>query len=66
MQKLALKKKHDESLQALNDQRNQLMLSSISDGLGSMVDLTKEAFGEQSAIYKAAFVAQKRLPLLNR
>ncbi|HBY6596280.1 phage tail tape measure protein [Klebsiella pneumoniae] len=60
---LALKKKHDESLQALNDQRNQLMLSSISDGLGSMVDLTKEAFGEQSAIYKAAFVAQKAVAI---
>lgn len=60
---LALKKKHDESLQALNDQRNQLMLSSISDGLGSMVDLTKEAVGEQSAIYKAAFVAQKAVAI---
>lgn len=60
---LALEKKHDESLQALNDQRNQLMLSSISDGLGSMVDLTKEAFGEQSAIYKAAFVAQKAVAI---
>lgn len=60
---LELKKKHDESLQDLNDQRNQLMLSSISDGLGSMVDLTKEAFGEQSAVYKAAFVAQKAVAI---
>ncbi|MBU5384739.1 phage tail tape measure protein [Citrobacter cronae] len=56
---LELKKKHDESLQSLNDQRNQLMLSSISDGLGSMVDLTRQAFGEQSAVYRAAFIAQK-------
>lgn len=60
---LELKKKHDESLQDLNDQRNQLMLNSISDGLGSMVDLTKEAFGEQSAVYKAAFVAQKAVAI---
>lgn len=60
---LGLKKKHDESLQALNDQRNQLMLSSVSDGLGSMVDLTKQAFGEQSAVYKAAFVAQKAVAI---
>lgn len=60
---LELKKKHDESLQDLNDQRNQLMLSSISDGLGSMVDLTKTAFGEQSAVYKAAFVAQKAVAI---
>lgn len=60
---LELKKKHDESLQALNDQRNQLMLSSVSDGLGSMVDLTKQAFGEQSAVYKAAFVAQKAVAI---
>jgi lysylphosphatidylglycerol synthetase-like protein (DUF2156 family) len=60
---LELKKKHDESLQALNDQRNQLMLSSVSDGLGSMVDITKQAFGEQSAVYKAAFVAQKAVAI---
>lgn len=56
---LELKKKHDESLQLLNDQRNQLMLSAVSDGLGSMVDITRTAFGEQSAVYKAAFIAQK-------
>lgn len=60
---LEIKKKHDESLQELNEQRNQLMLSSISDGLGSMVDLTKQAFGEQSAVYKAAFVAQKAVAI---
>lgn len=60
---LELKKKHDDSLQALNDQRNQLMLSSVSDGLGSMVDLTKSAFGEQSAVYKAAFIAQKAVAI---
>lgn len=56
---LELRKQHADSLQSLNDQRNQLMLSSVSDGLGSVVDVTKSAFGEQSAIYKAAFVAQK-------
>jgi len=60
---LELKKKHDDSLQMLNEQRNQLMLSSIGEGLGSMVDLTKSAFGEQSAVYKAAFIAQKAVAI---
>lgn len=43
----------------LDEARNQLMLSSVVDGLGSMVDLTRTAFGEQSGAYKAAFAVQK-------
>ncbi|HDX9082067.1 TPA: phage tail tape measure protein [Klebsiella oxytoca] len=56
---LELKKKHQEEMNKLDDARNQLMLSSVVDGLGSMVDLTRTAFGEQSGVYKAAFAVQK-------
>ncbi len=58
-QELALRKKHQEELDGIEQTRNQLMLSSIEDGLGSVVDITKTALGEQSGLYKAAFVAQK-------
>lgn len=56
---LELKKKHQEEMNKLDEARNQLMLSSVVDGLGSMVDLTRTAFGEQSGVYKAAFAVQK-------
>ncbi|SXD43906.1 Prophage tail length tape measure [Klebsiella quasivariicola] len=56
---LELKKKHQDEMNKLDDARNQLMLSSMVDGLGSMVDMTRTVFGEQSGIYKAAFAAQK-------
>lgn len=56
---LELKKKHQEEMNKLDDARKQLMLSSVVDGLGSMVDLTRTAFGEQSGVYKAAFAVQK-------
>ncbi|CAH3411506.1 TPA: phage tail tape measure protein [Klebsiella pneumoniae] len=56
---LELKKKHQDEMNKLDEARNQLMLSSVVDGLGSMVDLTRTAFGEQSGAYKAAFAVQK-------
>ncbi|MCX9990989.1 phage tail tape measure protein [Klebsiella pneumoniae] len=56
---LELKKKHQDEMNNLDDARNQLMLSSAVDGLVSMVDLTRTAFGEQSGLYKAAFAVQK-------
>lgn len=56
---LELKKKHQDEMNRLDDARNQLMLSSVVDGLGSMVDMTRTAFGEQSGIYKTAFAVQK-------
>lgn len=56
---LELKKKHQDEMNNLDAARNQLMLSSVVDGLGSMVDLTRTAFGEQSGVYKAAFAVQK-------
>ncbi|HCI8402578.1 TPA: phage tail tape measure protein [Klebsiella pneumoniae] len=56
---LELKKKHQDEMNKLDEARNQLMLSSVVDGLGSMVDLTRTAFGEQSGVYKAAFAVQK-------
>ncbi|HGE7373244.1 TPA: phage tail tape measure protein [Klebsiella aerogenes] len=56
---LELKKKHQDEMNNLDAARNQLMLSSVVDGLGSMVDFTRTAFGEQSGIYKAAFAVQK-------
>jgi len=58
-QELALRKKHQDELDGIDQARNQLMLSSIEDGLGSVADITKNALGEQSGLYKAAFVAQK-------
>lgn len=56
---LELKKKHQDEMNKLDEARNQLMLSSVVDGLGSMVDLTRTAFSEQSGVYKAAFAVQK-------
>lgn len=56
---LELKKKHQDEMNKLDEARNQLMLSRVVDGLGSMVDLTRTAFGEQSGVYKAAFAVQK-------
>lgn len=56
---LELKKKHQDEMNRLDEARNQLMLSSVVDGLGSMVEMTRTAFSEQSGIYKAAFAVQK-------
>ncbi|HBX8389290.1 TPA: phage tail tape measure protein [Klebsiella pneumoniae] len=56
---LELKRKHQDEMNRLDEARNQLMLSSVVDGLGSMVEMTRTAFGEQSGIYKAAFAVQK-------
>ncbi|HIG8798077.1 TPA: phage tail tape measure protein [Raoultella terrigena] len=56
---LEIKKKYHDEQNKLNESRNQLMLSSASEGLGSVVDITRAAFGEQSGIYKAAFITQK-------
>ncbi|MEQ0402224.1 phage tail tape measure protein [Klebsiella sp. JB_Kp033] len=56
---LELKRKHQDEMNRLDEACNQLMLSSVVDGLGSMVEMTRTAFGEQSDIYKAAFAVQK-------
>lgn len=56
---LELKRKHQDEMNRLDEARNQMMLSSVVDGLGSMVEMTRTAFGEQSDIYKAAFAVQK-------
>ncbi|HFO1991433.1 phage tail tape measure protein [Klebsiella pneumoniae] len=56
---LELKRKHQDEMNRLDEARNQLMLSSVVDGLGSMVEMTRTAFGEQSNIYKGAFAVQK-------
>ncbi|MHC1472937.1 phage tail tape measure protein, partial [Klebsiella pneumoniae] len=45
---LELKRKHQDEMNRLDEARNQLMLSSVVDGLGSMVEMTRTAFGEQS------------------
>ncbi len=58
-QELEIKRKHQEQLSAIEESRNMLMLSSMVDGFGAMADATRTAFGEQSGIYKAAFIAQK-------
>ncbi|CAI1726553.1 MULTISPECIES: phage tail tape measure protein [Serratia] len=58
-QELAIKQKHQDELNSIEQSRNMLMLSSMIDGFGAMADATRAAFGEQSGIYKAAFIAQK-------
>ncbi|KQN46633.1 hypothetical protein ASE93_15335 [Serratia sp. Leaf50] len=58
-QELALRKKHAEAEQNIELQKNQIITSTIQSSLGSMVDITRTAFGEKSSIYKTAFIADK-------
>lgn len=45
--------------QAIDQQMNTIQIAAISSTMGSMVDITRTAFGEKSAIYKVAFAADK-------
>lgn len=59
VQEEALRKKHSQAEQSIEDQKNKIISSAIQSGLDSVVDITRTAFGEKSAIYKAAFIADK-------
>lgn len=50
---------HSARMQQIEDAKTQVMMQSAEQGFGAMADIMKTAFGEQSALYKTAFVAQK-------
>jgi len=54
-----MRAEHQKRLQSLEDSRWQVTLTSAQQGLGSVTDIMRNSFGEQSALYKVAFVAQK-------
>lgn len=54
-----LKAEHEKNLGQLEEARNQVALTAAVNGFGAVADVTRTAFGEQSNLYKAAFVAQK-------
>ncbi len=58
-QELQLRKKQAQAEKNIELQKNQIVNSAIESSLGSMVDITRTAFGEKSAIYKTAFIADK-------
>lgn len=58
-EELKLRERHARAEQSIEDQKSQIINSSIQSGLGSMVDITRTAFGEKSAIYRATFIADK-------
>jgi tape measure domain-containing protein len=50
---------HADRMSQIDTARNTLLLNSAEQGFGGVADIMKSAFGEQSALYKVAFVAQK-------
>lgn len=58
-QELALNKKQSQAQQTIEQQKNNIIQNAMQSSMGSVVDITKTAFGERSGIYKAAFIADK-------
>lgn len=52
-------RQHAGRMSQIDTARNEVLLSSAEKGFGGVADIMKMAFGEQSALYKVAFVAQK-------
>lgn len=50
---------HADRMNQIDSARNSVLLDSAEKGFGGVADIMKMAFGEQSALYKVAFVAQK-------
>lgn len=50
---------HADRMNQIDSARNEVLLNSAEKGFGGVADIMKMAFGEQSALYKVAFVAQK-------
>ena len=51
--------RHAERMRQIEDARQSVMFSTLSNGMSAMTNALKGAFGEQSGIYKAAFAVQK-------
>ncbi|HBO7444283.1 TPA: phage tail tape measure protein [Pseudomonas aeruginosa] len=58
-QELKLKQEHEEALAAIERSRQQVTLSANEQFFGNLSGLARTFFGEQSGLYKAAFVAEK-------
>jgi len=56
-QKMA--QEHADRMMQIEMAKKQVMLAAIESSFGAATDAIGDAFGEQSSIYKAAFVAQK-------
>lgn len=54
-----MRAEHQKRLQSLEDSRWQVTLTAAQQGLAGVTDAMRSSFGEQSALYKVAFVAQK-------
>lgn len=54
-----LRAEHQDRLDDLETSRNQVALAAAETAMGAVADVMRTSFGEQSALYKAAFVAQK-------
>ncbi|MBH1835470.1 phage tail length tape measure family protein [Stenotrophomonas maltophilia] len=58
-QELQLREEHQANLDRLDRARWQVATTEAQSALGSITDVMRTSFGEQSALYKAAFVVQK-------
>ncbi len=58
-QEAALNAEHQANLDSLDKSRWQVGLTAAQQGLGGVTDVMRTAFGEQSGLYRAAFVMQK-------
>lgn len=58
-QKVAIEGEMNAKIQAMREGANQSAMNSTADIFGSLVNITKNAAGEQSGIYQAMFAAQK-------
>ncbi len=58
-QELQLREEHEANLARLDKARWQVASTEAQSALGSITDVMRTSFGEQSALYKAAFVVQK-------
>ncbi|HBG89343.1 MAG TPA: hypothetical protein DDX20_04000 [Stenotrophomonas sp.] len=56
---LKLREEHQANLDRLDRARWQVAATEAQSALGSITDAMRTSFGEQSALYKAAFVVQK-------
>jgi len=56
---LKLREEHQANLDRLDRARWQVAATEAQSALGSITDVMRASFGEQSALYKAAFVVQK-------
>ena len=56
---LQMAQEHADRLAQIESAKQQVMLAAGEQAFGAVAGIMKEAFGEQSAMYKAAFVAQK-------